>query len=82
VDFQLSISIAANLSAAIDSILLGVEMAARPSATATLNIPSTTGIGDDMMRPACILTFRHLRSPLLTIGRPHHSATREENRFV
>jgi hypothetical protein len=79
VDFQLGIGIAADLAAAIDSILLGVEVAAKPTATATPHFPSTAGIWNDMVRSACILTFRHLLSPLLKIGRPHQAATRDEN---
>jgi len=58
-DFQLGIGVAADLAAAIDSILLGVEVATRSAATASADIPPAPRIGDNMMRPACILSFGH-----------------------
>lgn len=59
-NFHLGIGIAADLAAAIGHVLLGVELPARPAATATADIPPASSIRDNMMRPACAFPYGHL----------------------
>ena len=49
-DNELGALISADLSSCIHSLFLGCEMAAGALRTATLNIPTSVGMGNDMMR--------------------------------
>ena len=62
-DYELGALISADLPSGVHSLFLGCEMTAGALRAATLNIPTSVGIVNDMMRRTC-----HINYPLCAFG--------------
>jgi len=63
VDNELGALISADLSSSIHSLFLGCKMTTGALSAATLHIPTSVGIVNDMMRRTC-----HINYPLCAFG--------------